>query len=199
VYAPCCGGYNKDMWRGVGALLLFGALFTTTSGADYVSAQQKFALIEADKAPRGSSVFLSAEELNAWVKEEAASAVPGGLRNPKVELGEGTAKGYVLVDFLKLRQAKGLKANWFLTTLLSGEKPVQVTARIISGAGRATVDVERVEVSGVTVSGSALDFLIENFLLPLYPDVKIGQPFELSHNIERLDIRPEGVAVVIKN
>ena len=32
---------------------------------------------------------------------------------------------------------------------VAGERPVRVTARIKSGSGRAIVDVERVEISGV--------------------------------------------------
>jgi hypothetical protein len=42
-----------------------------------------------------------------------------------------------------------------------------------------------------------LDFLIQNFVLPYYPDAKIGQPFELAHRIDRLEVRPGEVRVVI--
>ena len=43
-----------------------------------------------------------------------------------------------------------------------------------------------------------LDFLIQNYLLPYYPEAKIGQPFELNHRMDRLDIKPNQVAVYIK-
>ena len=89
------------------------------------------------------------------------------------------------------------RPGWLMAWLLEGERPVQVTVRITSGTGEATVDVERVDVSGVTIRGSALDFLISNFLLPYYPEAKIGKPFELGHRIDRLDIQPSGVNVVI--
>jgi hypothetical protein len=69
---------------------------------------------------------------------------------------------------------------------------------VVSGAGRCTVYLTRVELSGVTLEGSTLDFLIQNFLLPLYPDVKINQPFEMAYGIDRIDIRPEGVRITIK-
>ncbi|MGH9659852.1 MAG: hypothetical protein ACRD96_14985, partial [Bryobacteraceae bacterium] len=61
--------------------------------------------------------------------------------------------------------------------------------------GQATVDVQRVEVSGVPIEGAALDFLITNYLVPHYPDAKIGRPFNMHRNIDRLEIRPEAVAV----
>jgi hypothetical protein len=42
-----------------------------------------------------------------------------------------------------------------------------------------------------------LDFLIQQYLVPNYPAAKVGQPFELGHRIERLDVRPSEVGVVI--
>jgi hypothetical protein len=74
---------------------------------------------------------------------------------------------------------------------------VSVTARISSSAGKAQVDVQRVEISGVTIDGRTLDFLIQNILLPLYPDAAIGRPFDLGHRIERLDVAPAAVGVTI--
>ena len=54
-----------------------------------------------------------------------------------------------------------------------------------------------IEISGVAAEGSVLDFLIRTFFLPLYPNAKIGQPFELGFNMERLQIHPSGVVVRI--
>ena len=48
----------------------------------------------------------------------------------------------------------------------------------------------------MAIEGRMLDFLIHNYLLPAYPDAKVGEPFELGHRIERIDVKP-GVASVI--
>jgi len=74
---------------------------------------------------------------------------------------------------------------------------VSVTARIQSGGGKATVSVERVEVGGLEIDGKALDFLIQNFLIPMYPEAAVGRPFELGHRIEKLDVQPSAVGVLI--
>jgi hypothetical protein len=84
-----------------------------------------------------------------------------------------------------------------MSKLLDGERPVSVTARIQSGGGKATVDVQSVEISGLTVDGKMLDFLIQNFLLPMYPDAVVGKPFELGNRIDRLDIQPGSVTAII--
>ena len=54
--------------------------------------------------------------------------------------------------------------GWFMAKLLSGERPVRVDVRIRSSHGQAVVDLDRVEISGMAISGSALDYLIRNFL-----------------------------------
>ncbi len=71
-------------------------------------------------------------------------------------------------------------------------------AQIHSGGGQAVVNLERVEVSGIAVSGRALDYLIRNFLWTYYPEAKVGRPFELAHHIERLEVRPAQVHVVME-
>lgn len=182
----------KSRTLGILIVLLSGAL--SAAYTDYASCKHKFELIESDRLRPGSRVELSAGELNAWV----AAAVPPGVRAPRLAItAPETATGTAVVDFGKLRRAQGHPPGWLMSKLLDGERPVSVTARIQSGAGRATVNVERVEISGMSIEGSTLDFLIQNFLLPLYPNAAIDRPFELGHNIRKLDVQPRAVSVYI--
>jgi hypothetical protein len=107
------------------------------------------------------------------------------------------ATGVAMVDFGKLRRALGYQTGWLMSKLLDGDRPVSVTALIRSAAGQATVDLQRVEISGVAIDGPTLDFLIQNILLPLYPDAVLGRPFELGHRIEKLDVGPAALVVLI--
>ena len=84
-----------------------------------------------------------------------------------------------------------------MTKLLSGERPIRVTTRIRSAAGAATVDVESVEISGFTIDGAMLDYLIEHYLVPQFPEAKVGTPFRLDHRIDRLEVKPSAVDVVL--
>jgi hypothetical protein len=182
---------------GLVMLAILAAPLSPSSHSDYLSAKRKFDLIESDRLKPGSQVSLSQKELNAWVEAELPKAAPEGVRNTKLELGTGTAVGTALVDFIKLGQAHGKPPGWLMSKLLDGEHPVSVTARVTSGGGRATVEVERVEVGGMAIEGRMLDFLIHNYLLPAYPDAKVGEPFELGHRIERIDVKPGAAAVII--
>jgi hypothetical protein len=162
---------------------------------NYSSAKQKLDLIEADRLGTGAHVSLTYPELDAWAAHEA----PDGVRNPHIRVtSRGTATGSAMIDFAKVRRAQGQPPGWLMSKLLEGERPVSVTVRIRSSGGVATVDVERVEISGVVIDGSTLDFLIQNILLPLYPDAAVGRPFELGHRIDHMDVAPTAVAVVIR-
>ena len=179
--------------RIVSIFLAMGGIFAPAFD-DFTSARQKFALIESERLRPGAHVSLTPREVAAYAAHEA----PNGVRNLQLQiLSPGVATGNALVDFGKVRRAQGYQPGWILSKLLDGERPVRVTAKIRSGSGQATVEVERVEVSGIAVDGGTLDFLIRNFVIPMYPDAAVNRPFELGHRIERLDLQPGSVNVVI--
>jgi hypothetical protein len=190
---------RKNVYRGVmgwkgSLLLLLTAAIAVGAYDSYLSAKRKFDLIESDGLRAGSRVDLTYPELDAWVAHEA----PDGVRNPRIQvISPGMATGSALIDFAKVRRAQGSEPGWLMSKLLEGERPVSVTAQVRSSGGTATVDVERVVISGVTIDGRTLDFLIQNVLQPLYPNAAIGKPFALSHRIERLSVAPAAVGVVI--
>ncbi len=186
--------YSRVKFRLWWAIALLGLATLAAAPNEYLSAKQKFDLIESGRLRTGSRVELSVRELNAYAERE----VPEGVRNPRLQLlAPGMATGIAMVDFGKLRRALGYQTGWLMSKLLDGDRPVSVTARIRSGGGRATIDLQRVEISGVAIDGRTLDFLIENVLLPLYPGAVVGRPFELGHRIEKLDVGPAAVAVLI--
>ncbi|MEO7143078.1 MAG: hypothetical protein ABI165_06190 [Bryobacteraceae bacterium] len=185
------------MIRAIAGLMAIPLALAAQRG-DYAAAERKLNAIQMRRVPPGVTVVFTPGEINAWASVEVPKTVPHGLRQPQVVLGEGWATGSALVDFLKLRQARGASINWLMSRLLEGERPVSVTVDVRSGGGRATIYLRSVEISGVTVEGGVLDFLIKTFFLPLYPQAKIGEPFEMDDNIDRLDVRPDGVFVTIK-
>ncbi|HOK47290.1 MAG TPA: hypothetical protein PLA43_00645 [Bryobacteraceae bacterium] len=181
----------------VPASLALAVFLPASESSEYLSAQRKIDLIRREAVPAGSAVILKKSELNAYVEREVRLVAPQGVRNPRLELGNNFATAFAHVDFAKLQRSQGQTPSWLVETLLSGERPVRVDARIRSGSGRAVVDVEQVVISGITISGSTLDYLIRNFLWAYYPDAKVGKPFELAHRIDRLEVSFSEVRVVI--
>lgn len=173
------------------------AVAQNRTSAALKSAEQKLASISEGKAKRGSVVVFTPAEVNAWVAAKVPVAVPQGVRNTYVDLGTDVATATALIDFLKIRNTTATESGWLMRKMLEGERPVKVNVRLVSSAGRCTVYLSRVEVSGAHVSGAPLNFIIDNFFRPLYPDAKINEPFELDYNMERIEIRPAGIRVLM--
>lgn len=180
------------------ALLAFLALGvgSPTSPADAVRA--KIRAIQDGKVRPGSVMLFTARDLNAYARSELPAIVPHGVRGPRLELGQGSATGYALIDFLQLERGEGAKPSWLLQKLIEGERPVKVDASIDSTGGKATVRLRTVEISGIAVSGTTLNFLLDNFFIPLFPNAKVNQPFELSRYVDRIEIAPELARVIIR-
>ena len=183
--------------RFIAGLALLTVALLRSASSDYQTVAHKISLIEHDRVKPGSRVVLTPAELNAYARQEVAEAAPEGVRNPRLKLGPGTATASALIDFGKLRRAEGKPTGRIMSYLLDGERPVTVTARIRSSGGAATVDVQQVEIAGVVIEGRLLDFLVHNYLMRMYPNAKVGEPFDLGHRIERLEVQPSAVGVVI--
>ncbi len=107
-------------------LLVATAAALIAADPQYDSARKKLDLIEASQAPRGSVITFTPAEINAWARKTVPEIIPEGMRDMRVELGTNTASGFAIVDFLKMRQAKGMTTNWLLTKVIEGERPLRV-------------------------------------------------------------------------
>ena len=180
----------------IGVILCSAALHA--AAPEYQSAKLKLDAIQNRTAAPGSYVTFNKAEIEAWARVEVPKEVGPGFREPQAELGDNVATGRALLDFVKLRRNSGAAPNWFIDKLISGERPVAATLAVKSANGWATVDLRRLEVSGVAATGQVLDFLINTFFMPLYPNAKIGKPFELDDDVESVTLRPGVIYVKIK-
>jgi hypothetical protein len=166
---------------------------------DPQSVRRKIDLLEHGHSPTGTRIQFSSAELNSWIVDEAHIRAPQGARNLRLVPGADRATGYADIDFLKLRQATtGEAPGWLMKNLFSGERPVKVSARFQSGKGRARVDVQRVEVSGIVIEGPALDFVIETFVRPTFPYAIVSEWFDLQYGVDHVSVTPVAVTLFIR-
>jgi hypothetical protein len=158
------------------------------------SARAKLALIEDDKAAPGAVIVFTPQELSAWVQAELAEDPQNGMRESKLELGEGTVSFEALADLQKMAGAQG----GMFATLLAGERKIKIVAQPETNAGKLTVKLKLVEISGVPLSGIILNFAANLVLSRLYEDVQVDRPFEMGHNIDYAVVEPSGLRVYIK-
>jgi len=179
-------------------LVLAGAMAMPAADPLAANVTRRLDLIEGGKAKAGTVFRFTPAELNAWVRVKAPGIVPDGFRDPRLQLGDGTASASARIDFLRVRRAAGEETNFLIAKLIEGEKLVTVRAAIQSAKGRATVHLLRVEIGGLAVTGAPLDFLVKNFLLPFYPDAKIDEAFDLAGNVDRIAVTPAAALVYIR-
>ncbi len=163
----------------------------------FARAWNKLDSIETGRAKPGSTIVFTPAEVDAWVKTRVPQLFEG-VSNPKLILGTNNATASATVDFVKFRQAEGESTNPVLAKLIEGARPVKVAARLESSGGTATVHLTSVDISGIAISGAVLDLMFKTLFLPFFPNAHINEPFELKENIERIEIRPTGIRVLIR-
>jgi hypothetical protein len=184
------------MWALAAAALVLVARLSAADSA-LQSAQAKVDKLVNNQWKRGETVVLTPAEINAWVAAKVPEEIPQGIRETKIELGEDTASASALVDFPKIQQSRG-KSVGFAVSMFQGERPLKISVQVASSGGKITVFLTRLELSGVSMEGTALNLLIKAVFMPLYPDAKIGEPVDLDYNIDHIQIRPDALRIYIK-
>ena len=191
----CHHGAAKLVLVRIACLTGFFALLLCAAPA---SLHDKLNLIQNGRQPAGSQVVLTAPELLRWLAEDQAYWAAYGATNIRFTLASGRATAFADIDFLKARKAAtGEDAGWIARNLFSGRKPVAVTARFSSLAGRARVDVERVEVNGIPVEGPALNYLVQDIVRPNFPDAHVSEWFPMLYRIDHFTVASSGVTIYI--
>ena len=197
--APTSGRtINKRVVLKAAVAFALAAFPLSSADPDYESAEAKLDSIGDYQLKPGAVVLFTPKEINAWARVAVPENVPEGIRDERIDLGVDTANAHAVVDFLRMRQAQGKTTIPLLGALIEGERPLTISVRLESGGGRCTVYLTRVEVGGVSAEGALLDFLVKTFFLPLFPDAKINEPFDLGYDMDRVEIRPDGIRVTIK-
>jgi len=182
------------------ALFLMTALILPGSDDVYAGAKQKVEQIVNDEAARGSTIQLSTAEVHALqigrMREDGIAE--DAVKDAKIVLGENTGSWSGIVDFGKLPQLESLKNNFLLSSLLKEAKPVSASVNLVSSGGKATLDVTQVTIGETQFKGSTLGFLVKQLLLDDYPEVTLGEPFDLEHNVESIKLKPEGITIKMK-
>jgi len=139
------------------------------------------------------STALTQAETNSYLKYNAGDLLPTGLTQPEVTLhAQNRVSGKAIVDLDIVRQ-KSSSGGWFdPTSYLTGKLPVTASGRIITGDGKARFEVERAEVSGITIPRSFLAQMV-NFFTRTAENPKgssIDDTFEIPAKIRRIDVEP---------
>jgi hypothetical protein len=145
-------------------------------------------------ANRPRATTFTQAETNSYLKYNAKDLLPTGMTEPEVTLiGQGgRLAGKAIIDLDVVRR-KSSSGGWLdPTSYLTGKLPVTASGRVITGDGKARFEVERAEVSGVTIPRAFLAQMV-NFFTRTADNPKgssMDDTFEMPAKIRRIDVEP---------
>lgn len=169
------------------ALLLGLALADQQSNnnhAEYRYIQQKLVYLKLNAAklhPDPNPVELTEPEVNAYFNEGGVK-LPKGVSQVHLTSRPGIIDGHAHVDFEPILQ--GHNPNNPLYSMFSGTHDIHVVAEAAGQNGIATIKAQTVELDNVAVPEWALQFFVQHYLTPRYPNVGMASTFKLPLRIQ---------------
>ncbi len=166
----------------------------------YLSMDKKIAVIESNSSnppAQPQTTTITQDELNAYLAEGGVS-IPKGLSNVKIEFTPGTVHASSQVDFDQLSEGHGGGGNPIFSALFSGTHDVEGDGQASGSNGQGTVTIETVKLDGVPVPKSALQYLIQHYVQPKYPNAGMTSTFNLPERIETATVQQSQVALTQK-
>jgi hypothetical protein len=131
--------------------------------------------------PDPTPTVLTEEEVNDYLASGKVQ-LPQGVRKVKLQGRSGVVDGFVTVDFDEVRA--GQRSSNPLLSIFSGIHNVQVEGDA-SGSGRqGKVHVRNVAIDGIEVPRMALEYFVEKYITPKYPNVGLDSQFTLPDKID---------------
>ncbi len=131
--------------------------------------------------PDQTPTVLTENEVNAYFASGKVR-LPQGVKSVVFHGNRGVIDAVARVDFDEITAARR-SANPLLM-LFRGVHDVRVVANAQASGGTAEVHVQSVEIDGVTVPRRALEYFIDRYIKPKYPEVGLESRFKLSHRID---------------
>ncbi|MGA8879188.1 MAG: hypothetical protein WCC25_17470 [Candidatus Korobacteraceae bacterium] len=177
---------------GYGGTAALGAPFWPSVGqggavdhsANYRSMQQKLAWLKTNGAkahPDTKPTDLTGPEINAYFAEGGVK-MPKGVSQLRLSSHDTTVDAHADVDFEQIMQGRGSSNP--LYSLFSGTHDVHAVAQATGANGIGTIRVESIDFDGITIPQFALEWFVQHYLTPKYPNVGLTSTFKLPLRID---------------
>ncbi|HMF90886.1 MAG TPA: hypothetical protein VKL40_09595 [Candidatus Angelobacter sp.] len=131
--------------------------------------------------PDQTPTVLTEDEINDYFASGKVQ-LPQGVKKVKLEGRSGVVNGFLNVDFEEIRA--GQRSSNPLLSIFTGRHDVQLEADAAASGGIGKVHARRVSIDGIDVPRMALEFFVQKYLTPKYPNVGIDSEFKLPSRID---------------
>lgn len=162
----------------------------------YRAMVQKLAYLKLNAArphPDPKPTELSEREVNAYF-DEGGVKLPKGVTQVRLTSQPGVIDGHAHVDFEQIMQGRG-KSNP-IYSLFSGSHDIHVVAQASGTNGVASIKTQTVELDTVAVPQWALEFFVERYLTPRYPNVGMTSTFKMPLRIQTATVETGKVVLL---
>ncbi len=152
--------------------------------ADYRALEQKLAYLKSNATrphPDPKPVEFSESEVNAYFNEGGVK-LPRGVSQVHLTSHPGIIDAHAHIDFEAIMQ--GRNSNNPLYSLFSGSHDLHAVAQAAGTNGVASIQVQTVELDGVAVPQWAMEFFLQHYVTPRYPNVGMISTFKLPLRIQ---------------
>ena len=150
----------------------------------YRSMEQKIAYLRMNAArthPDPKPTEITDQEATAYFNEGGVK-LPKGVSNVRLIAKPGQIEGHAQVDFDEIMQGRG--TNNPLAGLFTGHHDVHAVSDAKGVNGLATIRVQSVDLDGAQIPQWALEWFVQRYVTPRYPNVGMTSTFKLPLRID---------------
>ena len=172
------------------ACILLSAVTSPVSAApnDAASCAAKLQYIQKNAAaahPDPAPTVLTEDEINAYLASGAVQ-LPKGVQKVRFVGARNQVTANARVDFDKLTEGK--KGNILMMALFTGVHDIVVVADAKGAGGMAEVQVQSVSLDGTQIPRAALEYLVDHYVKPKYPDAGMDSRFRMGYRIDSAEV-----------
>lgn len=145
------------------------------SKLDHIQANAK--LTHPDQTP----TVITEDEVNDYLASGRVE-IPKGVKKVRLQGQSGKVDAFLTVDFDEIRENQR-SANPLLS-LFSGTHDVTVETDAAGSGGQGRVQVRAVTIDGMEVPRMALQYFVEKYITPKYPEVGLDSQFQMPAKID---------------
>lgn len=153
--------------------------------AAYLSMDRKVEMLQANaqRPPQQpQNTDLTQEELNAYLAEGGVD-IPKGIENAKFDLKPAVVHATARVNFDTLAEGR-TGGNPLFSMLFTGIHDVEAQAQASGAHGEGTIIIDWVKLDGVEIPRQGLEYLVQRYVKPKYPNAGMTTRFPLPVRID---------------
>jgi len=131
--------------------------------------------------PDPTPTALTEDEVNDYLASGKVQ-LPQGVRKVKLQGRSGVVDGFVTVDFDEIRA--GQRSSNPLLSIFSGIHNVNVEGDASGNGRQGKVHIRNVAIDGIDVPRVALEYFVQKYITPKYPNVGLDSQFPLPDKID---------------